>query len=144
MKKQLPRVRSVLAVGCLAFLLLAATATGARPRAGDFKWCNYNTAGKFCEDILTFEVPGSRDRIKSLFVSTYSCGAGYARPANPIRVSNQGRFSFNGFLKGAGSPKQARITGRFVSKRKATGTIKLPDCGSGSAGTYNFTATRRG
>jgi hypothetical protein len=144
MKKHLLRVRSVLAVGCLALLLLAATATGARPRAGDFKWCNYNSEGKFCQDTVTFEVPNSRDRIKQLFVATYSCGAGYARPANPIRVSDQGRFSFNGLLKGVGSPKQARITGRFVSKRKATGTVRLPECGSGTVGTYNFIATRRG
>jgi hypothetical protein len=144
MKKQLLRARPVLAVGCLTLLLVAATADGARPRAGDFKWCNYNAAGKFCEDNMTFEVPSSRDRITQLFVSTYSCGAGYARPANPIRVNNQGRFSFNGFLKGAGSPKQARISGRFVSRRKATGTIRMPDCGSAPVGTYNFIATRRG
>ena len=133
-----------LIVVVLAVALVVPPADAAKPKAGNWFSEPVDADDQSNLSSIQFKVANSRKKIKSMTIF-WRCGdrSGYHNFRNlpfPIGINEQQEFK----LVGATTPpagqstKDFTLKGEFVSRRKATYSMKLEDCGPKTRGTLKF------
>ena len=121
---KLTRTRAVGALAGLIVLAVAATALAINPKPGTY------ATGKNEPDHLSVAFTYEDGKLLSFFASTTACKQG--EPANvekKIKVSNNGEFAYDGKATSlVGRGFHVDIEGKFVSKKKAKGSVDREDC----------------
>jgi hypothetical protein len=119
--------KCLLAVALTVALAMTAPAPAATPKEGGFAYLSKDSTNS-----LGFVVDGKPRKLESTFASSLGCNGGApVTIAKKIKVKGSGKFGYSGkasFLDG--SETNVVLNGRFVSKKKAKGSIKLKSCGS--------------
>lgn len=118
-----------LVIALAAVFVAAAAATAATPRAG----ATYK--GKLGDNSLPTVLKLKVSATKKSLNATIDCGAGRLLMKN-VRIDDQGRFQKTGTFGTA----PGAIKGRFVTRRKAKGTVSTNACFINSGA--EFTVTR--
>ena len=132
----------------LAVLVCAGPAAAATPQAGWYR-------GTVAKALIGFRVSGGKVRLLRTGSLRLTCSDGTRRAAGisptarswTVRV-RRGRFSANTAGHTVSSSGTLRFAGRFISRRRARGTLRVHlryrDGAACDTGTRRFTATRRG
>ena len=123
------RVPIVLGLGACAALLLAATALAVLPRA------NKSFTGTFgltpSTSKVTFKSSANRHKLTSFKFQTYGCEGGGGPGGVPyftvgsVAVKSNGTFSLTVKHNIFAIPTVVKVSGKFTSAAKATGTIQI-------------------
>lgn len=109
-------------------LALSATAFAAQPKTGEYSYSKTYARGHATVRFDFTVTAGQPLKVKQFTWTDYTCGMLTVNKA--LRISKKGKFSYSGPAKTAGTAiKQITVTGKFISKSKASVAVSSVDCG---------------
>jgi hypothetical protein len=142
MNLRVTRIRFILAAAAVGLMISTAMAVGAQPKKGSYSYTSINGASGYPTYQVYFSVVGGAENRK---LKNFTAQAGYlcGDPVSmgTIRVKNNGSFNGAGNAEDlGGNLYSARVSGKFKTKTKATGTLSAPCLGNAG----DFTAKKGG
>ena len=122
----LERSLRLVAVMVAAGALIASAAFAAKPESGLYVW-----SSKDQSSVVDLQVSGNPRKIVRTVISSSHCGDGMGVTISKrIRIRRSGKFHFDGAgdLYSASSKTRVTLHGKFVTRRKATGTAHITSC----------------
>lgn len=122
----LPSFRAALAVVAAVLVASAGVALAAKPKQGSYHHERCIPGGGCIEQIDFSVKKGPPAKIKNfVYFNGFTCGE--VEVKRSIKIKRSGKFSFSGTGENPVEEFPVTIKGKFVSKKKAKGTLEIDD-----------------